>query len=325
MWSAQVSTPAPGRKRLMHARRPPAVGRGSAGVRRSACAQVKRHTERRRTAADQPEWGAMVVRNRHVGQRGYRPPPREGGTAERDDVPAGRWPRSTQRALISSGRLWLRSRRGSWRPQGLDADDGAGWQRGAEAVGSLGARNAIQQVLRHLRCPVDDVEGQSSDVADVASCALDPRRDVVQRGVDLACEVCRRRFARGGHCYLSGEQQEAGSCRHGDWRLVHLLEQAVRVAEVHGHAGLLRQHGNLRWSKRGMPRPVRETSRPPSDALLVPDLPLSSRGWRSAPLVTAGPDRPRGRSPGSGARRSCRRIRARCRRGLGAPAGRAGR
>jgi hypothetical protein len=39
-----------------------AVGRGFAVVRRSPSAQVKRHTERRRTVADQPDKGAMVVR-----------------------------------------------------------------------------------------------------------------------------------------------------------------------------------------------------------------------------------------------------------------------
>jgi hypothetical protein len=39
-----------------------AVGRGFAVVRRSPSAQVKRHTERPRTVADQPDKGAMVVR-----------------------------------------------------------------------------------------------------------------------------------------------------------------------------------------------------------------------------------------------------------------------
>jgi len=52
----------------------PAIGRGSAGVHGGSSAQLRRHTERRRTATHRREPGAMVVTIRRLDQHGCGPP-----------------------------------------------------------------------------------------------------------------------------------------------------------------------------------------------------------------------------------------------------------
>jgi hypothetical protein len=72
---------------------PPAVGRGSALVGRSPSAQAERHTKRRRTLANQPEQGAMVVKMVVKNRRRDLPLCRSlvlvSPVAERDDVSEG--------------------------------------------------------------------------------------------------------------------------------------------------------------------------------------------------------------------------------------------